>query len=102
MINPNQKKNRPRSSYVSKNDPLKCIARSSNPRHPDKEKWYLRGILSRFLTVYATRTVWYNRHAVDSFQQEGGGALDIIITFFLSVIASVVAYYICKWLDGEA
>ena len=91
-----QKKNRPRSSYVSKNDPLKCIARSSNPRHPDKEKWYLRGILSRFLTVYATR------HAVDSFQQEGGGALDIIITFFLSVIASVVAYYICKWLDGEA
>ena len=22
-----------------------------------KEKWYLRGILSRFLTVYATRTV---------------------------------------------
>nr|DAG46102.1 MAG TPA: hypothetical protein [Inoviridae sp.] len=52
-----QKKNRPRSSYVSKNDPLKCIARSSNPRHPDKEKWYLRGILSRFLTVYATRTV---------------------------------------------
>ncbi|EKC80530.1 hypothetical protein LEA_01285, partial [human gut metagenome] len=28
--------------------------------------------------------------------------LDIIITFFLSVIASVVAYYICKWLDGEA
>ena len=51
------KKNRPRNFYVSKNDPLKCIARSSNPGHPDKEKWYLRGILSRFLTVYATRTV---------------------------------------------
>ena len=49
-----QKKNRPRSSYVSKNDSLcsptesVCTARSSNPRHPDKEKWYLRGILSRF------------------------------------------------------
>ena len=58
-------------------------------------------ILSRFLTIYAMRPVWYNKFAVDSFQQEGGGILDILITFILSVIASVVAYYICKWLDRD-
>ena len=40
-------------------------------------------------------------YAVDSFQQEGGGLMDLAISFFLSVVASVIAYYICKWLDGE-
>ena len=29
------------------------------------------------------------------------GTLEIVITFFVSVAASVVAYYICKWLDGK-
>ena len=33
--------------------------------------------------------------------QEGGIALDILISFIISVIAGVVAYYICEWLDGE-
>ena len=27
--------------------------------------------------------------------------MEVIITFLLSVAASVVAYYICKWLDGK-
>jgi len=27
--------------------------------------------------------------------------LEILTSFFLSVMASVVAYYICKWLDGK-
>lgn len=27
--------------------------------------------------------------------------MDGVITFFLSVAASVVGYYICKWLDGK-
>ena len=27
--------------------------------------------------------------------------LDILSSFLLSVMASVVAYYICKWLDGD-
>lgn len=26
---------------------------------------------------------------------------DIFTSFVLSVMASVVAYYICKWLDGK-
>ncbi len=25
---------------------------------------------------------------------------EAIISFFLSVIASIVAYYVCMWLDG--
>ena len=43
-------------------------------------------------------TAIFDTHAVDSFQQEGGGALDIIITFFLSVqpFAYVVGNYTCR------
>ena len=35
--------------------------------------------------------------------EEGGDPimLDMIASFILSVLASVVAYYICKWLDEE-
>lgn len=27
--------------------------------------------------------------------------MDILYNFLLSVIASVVGYYVCKWLDGQ-
>lgn len=27
--------------------------------------------------------------------------MDILFMFFLSILASVIAYYICKWLDGR-
>ena len=37
----------------------------------------------------------------DSFQQKGVSILDYILTFLVSVLASVVSYYICKWLDGD-
>ncbi len=43
----------------------------------------------------------YNGHAVDSFQQEGGEHMDYIITFLFSVAASVVSYFICKWLNRD-
>ena len=35
----------------------------------------------------------YNGHAVDSFQQEGGERVDTIVTFLVSVAASVVSYF---------
>jgi len=35
------------------------------------------------------------------WQQKGGMIMFEWITFLLSVMASVIAYYICKWLDGE-
>ena len=33
--------------------------------------------------------------------QEGGAIMEVLASFILSVMASVVAYYICRWLDGE-
>ena len=27
--------------------------------------------------------------------------LELLVSFIISVIASVVGYYICKWLDGD-
>ena len=40
---------------------------------------------------------------LSNLQQKGGEFLmnDIILAFVVSVIASVVGYYICKWLDGD-
>ena len=33
--------------------------------------------------------------------QKGGLTVDLLISFIISVIAGVVAYYICEWLDRE-
>ncbi|MBD5546045.1 MAG: nitrate reductase [Lachnospiraceae bacterium] len=35
------------------------------------------------------------------WQQKGGVSLAILVSFLISVMASVVGYYICKWLDGD-
>lgn len=35
------------------------------------------------------------------WQQKEVDALEFIISFCMSVAASVVAYYICKWLDEQ-
>ncbi len=34
-----------------------------------------------------------------NWQQEGGESMELLITFLVSVVAGIVAYYICKWLD---
>ena len=34
-------------------------------------------------------------------QRKGVRHLDFITSFLISVLASVIAYYICKWLDRE-
>ena len=36
-----------------------------------------------------------------SFQREGGVTVTVLVSFIISILASVVAYYICKWLDGD-
>ena len=36
-----------------------------------------------------------------NWQQKGGAAMEFLASFILSVLAGVVAYYICKWLDEE-
>ena len=43
----------------------------------------------------------YSLIAVDSFQRKEVTLLDYIFAFLVSVLASVVGYYICKWLDGN-
>lgn len=36
------------------------------------------------------------------WQQKGGETVtDILISFLVSVLASVAGYYICKWLDSD-
>ena len=49
-------------------------------------------ILERYMIFYISR---------DSFAVKGGESqMAWILTFLVSVMASIVAYYICKWLDG--
>ena len=32
----------------------------------------------------------------------GGGVwMEVATSFFISVVSGIVAYYICKWLDGD-
>ncbi len=35
------------------------------------------------------------------WQQEGGVPVEITLSFLVSVMAGIVSYYICKWLDGN-
>ena len=35
------------------------------------------------------------------WQQKGGVPLEILSSFFVSVMAGVVSFYICKWLNGR-
>lgn len=56
-------------------------------------------ILSYFLAIASA--VDYNIIAVKSFQLEGGGIMQYIESFLISVVAGVVCYYIGKWLDRK-
>ena len=45
---------------------------------------------------------WYNyRDALPCpiWQQRGGGTMEVLTNFLVSVVAGVLCYYICKWLD---
>ena len=43
---------------------------------------------------------WYTGFAAHLDPGTGGGeSMDILLTFFLSVAAGIVSYYICKWID---
>lgn len=35
------------------------------------------------------------------WQGKGVSAIETLTSFIVSVMASVAAYYICKWLDGD-
>ena len=56
-------------------------------------------LLCRTLYVDVIFLLYYNKIAVDSFQQEGGILVDYIMRLIVSVMASVADYCIRKWLD---
>ena len=44
----------------------------------------------------------WTRYRLLYWQQEGGVfVMEVLSSFILSVLASIVAYYTCKWLDRE-
>ncbi|MEF2710019.1 MAG: hypothetical protein U0N01_13005 [Pseudoruminococcus massiliensis] len=47
--------------------------------------------------------LWYNERRYHPYTgtERGCATMSIFSSFLLSVLASVVAYYICKWLDGD-
>lgn len=58
--------------------------------------------ISVYFSLAEAGRIWYTALAADSFAVEGGEHLmDTLITFMLSVVASVIAYYICKWMDEK-
>ena len=59
----------------------------------NKGKWLLVAFLP----------LWYNgrRYHPYTGTERGCATMSIFSSFLLSVLASVVAYYICKWLSGD-
>ena len=45
--------------------------------------------------------VWYYISVVRLRQKGGGGLMEYIVSFLISVVAGIVVYYIGKWLDGQ-
>ena len=59
----------------------------------NKGKWLLVAFLP----------LWYNERRYHPYTgtERGCATMSIFSSFLLSALASVVAYYICKWLDGD-
>lgn len=38
---------------------------------------------------------------LDRLGKGGSAVTELLVSFLISVVASIVAYYICKWLDGD-
>ena len=45
--------------------------------------------------------IYFSRYRPDTGDRKGVYHMDILLSFILSVLASVVAYYLCKWFDRE-
>lgn len=56
------------------------------------------------VALVAFLPLWYNGQRYHPYTGTERGCAtmsELLISFLLSVLASVVAYYICKWLDGD-
>ena len=45
--------------------------------------------------------VCYNEVAATSNLRKGGAYMTLVTSMIVSVVAGIVAYYICKWLDDD-
>ena len=47
--------------------------------------------------------LWYSSIVTTPYTGTEGRVvfMELVVSFVISVMASVVAYYLCKWLDGE-
>ncbi len=51
-------------------------------------------------SIYLSETQYFARiYPVAGPPPKGGGAMLIFLNLLLSIVASIVAHYICKWLD---
>jgi hypothetical protein len=55
-------------------------------------KWYKFKILLCYNTFTATPILATGRRCA---------GMEILTSFFISVVASIIGYYVCKWLDGD-
>lgn len=69
----------------------------------------LRRSLDVYVYIMSERQMTFfekNNKLVDVVVLQSGNRkevllLEIIVSFFVSVLASIAGYYICKWLDGD-
>ncbi len=59
--------------------------------------------MSNYFFIEHMFVLCYNRYATTPRQVQKGGVPihGFYHIIFFSIIASIVAYYICKWLDGD-
>ena len=88
---------RPERSALSRWAMHRCLWTGFNIITPMYRK------LEVYLILLYAFYLWYTDKATTPRQVQKGGALfmDILSSFMLSIMASVIAYYICKWLDGK-
>ncbi len=52
--------------------------------------------------IVKTGRIWYSNNAAASpARKEAKCLADMLVAFIISVLAGVVSYYICKWLDRD-
>ena len=62
----------------------------------------LYDLMHKKIFIYNRADKWYNKFVTAPILVTGrGDMMEIFTSLYLSIVASVIAYYICKWLDGE-
>ena len=49
----------------------------------------------------AASVIQFPCYRPDTGDRKGVQSMEMLLSFFISVLASVVAYYLCKWLDED-